>query len=80
LAITHYVKRLGLTDCVQAREVFYPVPWQHAAWIFDPTISLESVVKPNTCAIHLWNSILGQLKDKKPLPGSFVGRLYREGA
>ena len=80
LAITHYVKRLGLTDCVQAREVFYPVPWQQAAWIFDPTTSLESIVKPNTCAIHLWNSILGQLKDKKPLPGSFVGRLYREGA
>jgi Alpha 1,4-glycosyltransferase conserved region len=77
LAITHYVKRLGLADCIQAREVFYPVSWQQAAWIFDPTISLESIVKPNTCAIHLWNTAL---KDRKAPPGSFVNRLYREGA
>jgi hypothetical protein len=66
--------------CVQASETFYPVPWQHAAWIYDPTISLESIVKPNTYAIHLWDFILGRLKDKEPLPGSFVSRLYREGA
>lgn len=78
-AITHHVNALGLGDKVLAREVFYPVHYKDAAWISDPTKPLESMVSTETCAVHLWNYLLGDIKDKPALPGSFLDRLLQEG-
>ena len=78
-AITHYVNLMGLADKVQSRDVFYPVHFQDATWIIDPEKSFESMITPNTRAIHLWNFLLDQVKRHPPPAGSFIERLHREG-
>jgi hypothetical protein len=79
-AITHYVKLFGYASEVLPRDVFYPVHYREAGWISDPTKSLGTKITPNTHAIHLWNFLLSETKKQPPRPGSFLKRLYEEGA
>lgn len=79
-ALTRAVAERGLGARAEPPQVFYPVPWQKAAWIADPGIGLDDVVGPETVAIHLWNECIKQMKERPAPAGSFLERLHGEGA
>jgi hypothetical protein len=79
-AMSALARRFGIFDQALAPEVFYPVHWTEAAWIFDPAQRLEGKVTAKTVAIHLWNQCIKDAKSRPPRPGSFLARLHAEGA
>jgi hypothetical protein len=78
-ALTALARELDLVEWALPQTVFYPVPWQKARWIADPSIPLETVVTDRTVAVHLWNQCIAPLKQARPLSGSFLERLVAEG-
>jgi hypothetical protein len=79
-ALTALARRLGLSDLAQRPEIFFPMPWQKAAWIADRQCPLEAVVQRNTIGVHLYNECIRDLKDRPARAGSFLARLQAEGA
>lgn len=79
-ALTVLANDFGVYGFAEPMERFYPATWQEAAWIIDPDISLEDVVKPGTVAVHLWNERIKAFKDRPAPAGTFLQRLQREGA
>lgn len=80
LAFTWFAARAGLAAAARPPAFFYPRHWDDAGWILDPRAALESVVVPETRAVHLWNEIIKGFKDGPAPAGSFLERLQREGA
>ena len=80
LALTYLARRFGLDRFALPVESFYPVHWDRAAWIRDPSLRLEDVVAAGTVAVHLWNELIKGFKDLPAPEGSFLARLHREGA
>jgi hypothetical protein len=78
-ALTRLVPQFGLSRYAEPPEVFYPVRWQDADWIMNPSISLEDVTTEATLAIHLWNECIRGYKHSDAPSGSFLERLQREG-
>lgn len=76
--ITHLVRKYGLLDQVQPRTVFYPVPYDRAETLFDDAAVVEGMLAPDTVAIHMWNSRLRDLVDRRPPEGSYISRLCQE--
>jgi hypothetical protein len=79
-ALTWLAHREGLDSLALPAAIFYPMPWQRAAWILDPALSLDDVIAPGTRAIHLWNPQTKSFKDVPAPRGSFLARLQAEGA
>ena len=73
--ITYLARKYGVLDKAQPKEVFYPVPYDKAAVVLDEAGVVESMVRPNTVAIHLWNSRLRGLLDRPPPGGTYLGSL-----
>lgn len=59
---------------------FYPVPWQRAGWIREPSIGLDEMIGADTVGVHLWHEVIRPWKDEPARPGSFLARLQAEGA
>jgi hypothetical protein len=79
-ALTALVTELDLVRWALPPAALYPVAWPAAGWIADPRQRLEDVVSDATIAVHLWNELIKPLKARPPPPGSFLERLFREGA
>jgi hypothetical protein len=79
-AFTALVRRHRLESWALPSQVFYPVPYERAAWITDPGVRLEDVVQPETLCVHLWNELVKSYKDDSAPAGSFLARLQEEGA
>ncbi len=79
-ALTALLKERGLTSAALPPSIFYPVPWQEAAWIRDPRNRLEDRIGPDTIAVHLWNEHIRAWKELPAPSGTFLERLQREGA
>jgi hypothetical protein len=79
-ALTAAAAKFGLAAHALPQPVFYPVPWQQAEWIMDPAIGVDQVVTNETVGIHLWNECIRKVKDRPPPEGSFLQRLWAEGA
>jgi hypothetical protein len=79
-ALTALARKLRLDRLAEPVPRFYPVPWQRAEWILDPSARLEDVTSPETVAIHLWNERIRTFKNQPAPPGSFLRRLQEEGA
>jgi len=79
LAMTATARRCGVAGRALPPDVFYPVRWQDAGWIRDPSVRLEAAVTPRTVAVHLWNERIKAFKDAPAAPGSFLARLQAEG-
>lgn len=79
-ALTAVARHLGLDSLAVPAAVYSPVPWEHAEWITNPTVTLESWTTPVTRAVHLWNERIKHLKHHPSPPGSFLHRLQSEGA
>lgn len=78
-ALTALARRLEAPLDPASPEVFYPVHWQDAAWIVDPTQQLEDKIGPRTVSLHLWNERIKHLKEQPAPAGSFLARLREEG-
>ena len=79
-AITALARRHGVYDQALPQQAFYPAHCKDAAWILMPRFKLEDVILPDTMAVHLWNNLVRQAKDRTPPEGSFLARLRDEGA
>lgn len=79
-ALTAAAAKFGLSSLALPPPVFYPVPWQRAAWVLDPAIELQQMVTDSTIGIHLWNECIKGFKNDPAPAGSFLERLHREGA
>lgn len=78
MALTHYVKRHGLTHLVRPSPTFYPVPYEDIPGLMRAGSSLEAAVTPETLGIHLWRSQLtdrGRAEMPLPEPGSALATL-----
>lgn len=78
--LTVLARQLGLLAQALPADVFYPVNWQRADWIIDPSVSLGSVITERTVCVHLWNECIKEFKDEAAPEGSFLHRLHSEGA
>jgi len=76
-AITALAARHGLTDSAQPEAVFYPLHPRQAERLYDPTLKLQDIVRPETLTIHLWNEKLGALKKTVPPEGSILSDLLK---
>lgn len=79
-ALTAATAKFGLAALASPPAVFYPVPWQRAEWIVDPSFDLQQMVTKGTVGIHLWNECIRSIKEQPPPEGSFLQRLWVEGA
>ena len=80
-ALTHYVRTLGLTGQVQAREVFYPVRYEQIPQLMQAGSRLEQFVTPQTLAVHIWRSQItnrGRAAMPVPEPDSALAVLCAE--
>lgn len=81
--LTYYVPKRGLTDRVQASEVFYPVPYAHIPALMQPDSDIEDFITPQTRGVHIWRSQLtarGRSEMPPPVPDSALAKLCaREG-
>jgi len=79
-ALTAAAAKFGLSSLALPPAAFYPVPWERAHWILDPTLDLQQMVTDSTVGIHLWNECIRDVKGRPPPEGSFLHRLHIEGA
>ena len=79
-ALTAAAAKFGLSAFALPPTAFYPVPWERAGWIIDPSLDLEQMVTTETVGIHLWNECIRDIKAQYPPEGSFLQRLWIEGA
>jgi len=70
--LTYVAKKYGMAKQAQKRPVFYPVRWQDARLLFAPADLIESMIKPETRAVHMHNAQLGSLKKTFPPEGSYI--------
>ncbi len=78
-ALTWLAHRYGVADRALPPSRFCPVHWTRAEWIADPALTLESMLAPDTIAVHLWNERLRGFDFTNAPPGSFAARLRDEG-
>jgi len=79
-ALTAAAKKFGLSSLALRPAVFYPVPWERADWILNPSVSLDQMVTDSTVGIHLWNDCIQHVKNQLPPDGSFLQRLWTEAS
>lgn len=79
-ALTAAAAKFGLSAFALPQTAFYPVPWERADWIIDPSLDLQQMVTTETVGIHLWNECIRDIKAQSPPEGSFLQRLWIEGA
>jgi hypothetical protein len=75
-ALTHYARQHGLATLARPIEALYPLHWTEARRSFDPAFNLFERFSDNTCAVHLWNHLIQDLKVLAPPPGSFLSYVY----
>jgi GT2 family glycosyltransferase len=78
-ALTWIARNMSLDREALPPDVLYPIRWQDAAWVADPSARLEDRISESTVAIHLWNEIIKTFKNAPAPAGSFLARLQEEG-
>ena len=72
--ITYLARKYRLFDQVQPQGVFYPLPYLRAEALFEDASIVESMLKPETVAIHMWNSRINKRLESPPPPGSYLAK------
>ncbi|HEX2995034.1 MAG TPA: hypothetical protein VHP14_09420 [Anaerolineales bacterium] len=75
-AVTYYAGRHNLAHIAKPTDVYYPFHWSEAKFLFDPTFDIDSHITQNTCAVHLWNTLIQDFMKQKPAPGSFMSQVF----
>ncbi len=79
-ALTWLAAAHGIAGRAMPPARFYPMPWTEADWVFDSARPLDSVLHPETIAVHLWNERLRGRDFAAAPASSFAAQLLREGA
>ena len=75
--VTYAAKKHGVAAMAQRPSVFYPVRWKDGPALMGPAEIIEEMVRPDTCAVHMWYSHLARFVDKQPPRGSYIDVLCR---
>ena len=78
-ALTWIARQAGVDGEALPRDVLYPMRWQDAGWIRDPSARLEDRITGDTVAVHLWNECIRSFKNEAAPERSFLARLQEEG-
>ena len=78
--ITHLVNKMGFSQIAQPVHVFYPIPYSDAQLLYGPTFAVEALIKPDTIAVHMWHSRLGDLANNPPPEGSYLAGVCKRYA
>ncbi|HMJ92570.1 MAG TPA: glycosyltransferase [Allosphingosinicella sp.] len=78
-ALTRTARETGLDGEALPRDALYPIRWQDADWIVDPSVRLEDRITGHTVAVHFWNECIREFKNAAAPAGSFLARLQEEG-
>ncbi|WP_417583242.1 capsular polysaccharide synthesis protein [Pelagibacterium sp.] len=76
----YFVRKLGLIDKVQPKDVLYPLAYDDAANLLEKGSDIEGLITERTLSVHIWNSALTGRHSKsrrEPEPGSFIDRQLR---
>lgn len=76
--VTYLVKKHRLTRTAKAPAAFYPVTWADAHTLYGPAERVERLIKPETIAVHLWHSRLGDLRLRPPPEESYIGKMAKK--
>lgn len=79
-ALSHFMAQRGLLAKVQPQPVFYPIPYEGIPALMQPGSSIDTAIRPETLAVHLWRSQLtdrGRAGLPAPAPGSALAELCR---
>ena len=76
-SLTWFARRHKQFALAAPSAVFYPYGWRQASEPFAPGTSVASYVTEQTLTIHLYNEVLGELKQKPPPQVSAIGELLR---
>jgi hypothetical protein len=80
MALSHFVRKHGLTSKVRPSATFYPVPYEQIPTLMQSGSSLSQAIVPETLGIHLWRSQLtdrGRAGMGLPAPDSALAELCR---
>ena len=77
-AVTALAHKHGLFKKALPRKVFYPLHFKQAKAVYDPAVSLESILYEETLTLHLWNEALRDLRHTSPPSGSPLAKLYAQ--
>jgi hypothetical protein len=75
LALTEFVRRNGLAEHAQPKDVFYPIHWSERALLLAPSETVDLRLTHQTRAVHLWHKGLTEDQKERPPPGSFLARM-----
>jgi hypothetical protein len=75
--VTYVARKHGVAQLAQKKSIFYPVPYEDAKVLFDAASIVEGMIKPETHAVHMWHSRLGDLVKKPPVRNSFLDVICR---
>lgn len=78
MALTHYVRKRGLSGHVLPASALYPIPYEGIPALMQPGSSVDPAIRPDTLAIHLWRSQLtnrGRADMPPPPSGSAMAEL-----
>ncbi|WP_336067698.1 hypothetical protein [Nitratireductor rhodophyticola] len=76
-AITYLARKHDAFDMAEPEDVFYPIHFKDAPYLYDPSRSFEEFCTERTRTVHLWNEVLRSagLKDARPPIGSPLAKL-----
>ena len=74
--LSYFVQKHGLERFAADPEVFYPVSWRNAGFLYEPAEKVEMLLTDRTYAIHLYNSQLRELAKNPPPKGSFMAAQF----
>ncbi|VEG13284.1 glycosyltransferase [Moraxella cuniculi] len=78
-AITHYAKKLNITNLVQPVDVLYPVQHHEVNKLLDPSLSIHDVTTLRSVCAHLYNETLKNIDLKQINPNCILAKmLYNE--
>ena len=77
-ALTALAQEHRLAQHALPTDVFCPVSWREAEWVFDPGATLAERVSPRTVSVHLWNEMLRRRTCRNAAKGSFMRQLMEE--
>lgn len=78
MMVTHFTHELGLAEEVQPLDAFYPITFPDRLKFLRPAAVAESMITPETTALHLWASNkreLGLRHHGVPPVGSYLDKI-----
>ncbi|MFN3232708.1 MAG: glycosyltransferase [Alphaproteobacteria bacterium] len=75
--LTVGIKRFGLMNRCQPRDVFYPIGTKDTDVLFGPAEQAQAQFSPKTLGVHLWNQLIADRAQPPYPPGSYLEKLFK---